>query len=199
MTNIRAVIFDLNGVFIKSEPLSVRFSKQFGVSVSDFLSALNYVMDIVRLPGAPDTYLLFKPYLDKWGVAIGRDAFYHFWFSAEFVDESMIEVARTLKSRGIKIFALSNNFRERIEFYHTHFPFLADLFDEIRYSCITGLLKPNHLCWASILSKYELEPSSVLYFDDSEKNVKVAASLGIKAFVYKDAAQVLALCELASN
>jgi len=201
MNTIQAVIFDLNGVFIKSAPLSKRFSEKFGVSVDDFLPALNYVMDVVRQPNAPDTYSLFKPFLEKWNVVIdgkliGRDAFYHFWFSAETPDDSMISAARDLKKRGIKVFALSNNFRERTEYYHAHFSFMATLFDEVRYSWTTGLVKPNHLCWASIIELYKLKPENIVYFDDSDKNAKVAASLGIRAYPFKDAAQVRALCGL---
>ena len=35
---IKAIIFDLNGVFIKSPKLSDRFKERFNVSENDFLS-----------------------------------------------------------------------------------------------------------------------------------------------------------------
>jgi beta-phosphoglucomutase-like phosphatase (HAD superfamily) len=42
---IKAIIFDLNGVFIHSPKLSERFEKDFGVPTAQFLPKLGKIMD----------------------------------------------------------------------------------------------------------------------------------------------------------
>ena len=61
----KAVIFDLNGVFLLSEPLSSRFEEKFDVAKDLFLPALKEIMVVVR---QPDAQALLKLYLDQWQV-----------------------------------------------------------------------------------------------------------------------------------
>ena len=41
---IKAIIFDLNGVFIESEPLSRRFEERYGVPNEEFVAVLKEIM-----------------------------------------------------------------------------------------------------------------------------------------------------------
>lgn len=187
---IKAIIFDLNGVFIKSPKLSDRFFEQFGVTPENFLPALKEIMAKIRMPNAGDAFSYWKPYLDKWGVGLSKEDFFEFWFSAEKEALEMTELAKELKNKGIKIFILSNNFIERASFYDKNFPFLKEISDKIYYSWQTGFIKPSEKAYQLILSENNLNPEECSYFDDSEENIRVANNLGIESYIFEDAEKV---------
>lgn len=182
---IKAIIFDLNGVFIQSPKLSDRFTARFGLSEKDFLSALNEIMAKVRLPNAGDAFLYWRPYLQKWGVNLSKDDFFDFWFTAEKEVPEMITFARELKNKGLKIFILSNNFIERATYYDKNFPFLQEITDKIYYSWQTGFIKPIPGAYKKILNENSLKPEECIYFDDVKENVETAKGLGIPSYIFE--------------
>lgn len=184
---IKAIIFDLNGVFIRSPYLSDRVKDKFGVLTEEFLPVLKEIMDKVRKPDAGDALSYWEPYLEKWGIKSNKEKFLNFWFSGEKELVEMIRLARELKDKGVKLFILSNNFKERSEYYKKHFPFLDELFIKVYYSWQTGFIKPDPMAYKNLLEENKLKPEECIYFDDSEKNVEVASSLGVKAFLFKNA------------
>lgn len=181
---IKAVIFDLNGVFILGPKLSERFSKDFNVSIEDFLPALKTVMAVVRLPSAPSIYECFSPFLQKWNIKLSEHEFENYWFNAETENTEMVTLGRAIKRVGCKLFLLSNNFKERGTYYASHFPFIEDIFDKIYFSYLTGYIKPDVRAYMLLLEENDLKSSECIYFDDSKENVKVATSLGIVGHMY---------------
>ncbi|MBI5138280.1 MAG: HAD-IA family hydrolase [Candidatus Vogelbacteria bacterium] len=193
---IKAVILDLNGVFIKSPRLSDGFSEKFNVPKDDFLIALKSVMAMARLPNAGDSFELWKAYLDKWGLSLSKEDFFDFWFTSESEVSDMINLAGELKHRKIKIFIVSNNFKERTDYYDKTFPFIKEIAEKVYYSWQTGLLKPDEKAYKLILTENNLAPEECLYFDDSEENVNVASRLGIKSFIFKSSEDVRSKCSI---
>ena len=187
---MKAILFDLNGIFIKSEPLSVRFERDFGVKKEEFVSVLSSIMEITRLPKAPSVYSLFLPHLDKWGVKKTEEEFLSYWFQAEKIDMEMLGIAKELREKGFRLFIISNGFRERGEYYKKNFSFLGeslgDIFEKIYFSYNTGYKKPDPKFFELILTENNLDPKECLYFDDSEKNILSAKTLGINGIVFKD-------------
>lgn len=185
----KAVIFDLNGVFIKSPLLSQRFEYDFGVQEDRFLDALKKVMAEVRQPNAPSVFSLWEPYFKEWGIRFTEEEFLNYWFGVEGEDEEMFQIARDLKEKGVKIYILSNNFTERAKYYKQNFQSLGtnlrDVFDKVYYSWETGYLKPNPRAYTHILEDQGLQPEECIYFDDSNGNVGVANGLGIKSFLFR--------------
>lgn len=181
----KAIIFDLNGVFIKSPRLSDRFEKDFGISKDTFMPALKDAMAQVRLPGARDYFEYWKPYFKKWNLSLTREEFLNYWFGAETLDRNMVELAKELKAKNIKLFILSNNLRERSAYYTEHFKILDEIFDKMYFSWQTGFVKPDVRAYKNILEENNLNPEECFYFDDSEKNIEVANSLGIKSFLFE--------------
>ncbi|MEK7154770.1 MAG: HAD-IA family hydrolase [Patescibacteria group bacterium] len=177
----KAVIFDLNGVFLQSEPLSSRFEKKFAVTKNLFLPALKEIMAVVRKPNAPAAFSLWKPYLDKWGVVLTGQEFFNFWFSGEHLVPELVEYAQQLRDRGAKVFILSNNFKERTEFYRKNFPLIFQSVDKAYFSWETGFVKPSIESLQLVLTENHLKPEDCIYFDDSDDNIDVAQSLGIHA------------------
>ena len=183
---IKAIIFDLNGVFVRSPYLSDRFEKKFGVSGKEFLPALKEIMTKARKPNAGNSFNYWKPYLKKWGINLTEEQFFDFWFSAEKEEPEMVEFVKKLKEdRGVKIFILSNNFIERANYYKKTFPFLEEIFDKVYYSWQTGFVKPDPEAHKNLLAENNLKPEECIYFDDSKKNIEVAKKLGIQSYIFE--------------
>ena len=180
----KAIIFDLNGIFIQSPKLSNRFRDDFGVSETDFLPALKEIMDKVRQPNAGPDFTYWQPYLEKWGVKLNEKEFFDYWFGAEKANEEMITLAKDLKQQGTKLFILSNNFAERAKYYDDNFPWLKELFEKVYYSWQTSFIKPDPRCCQNILIENNLQAEECAYFDDSEKNIQTANKLGIKSYLF---------------
>lgn len=187
---IRAIIFDLNGVFIHGPYLSDRYHKKYGVDGDEFLKVMNKILERVRLPRANDTYSYFKPCLKKWNIKLKRREFYDFWFKAEKLNSQMVKLAKKLRRKNYRIFILSNNFKERSRYYHKKYPQLKNLFEKIYYSWQTGYRKDNSKAYKKLLKDNNLKPEECIYFDDKNKMIKLAKSLGIKAYKFKDTESV---------
>jgi len=180
---IKAVVFDLNGIFIQSPYLSERLKDRFGIPTEEFLPVLNEIMAKVRKPNAGDAFVYWKPHLERWGIDLTKEQFFEFWFSAEKEAPEMIELVNQIKSKGIKVFILSNNFAERTAYYKRKFPFLEKLFDKIYYSWQTGFVKPDPRAFTNLLTENNLRAEECIYFDNSKENIEVANNLGIKSFL----------------
>lgn len=181
---LKAVIFDLNGVFVKGPKLTERLQKDFRVPEEESLVAFKAVMGKIRLPNAGDVFGYWLPYFQKWGIALSREAFLSYWFGAEEAVSEMFLLAGKLKELGLKIFIFSNNFLERTDYYNRHFPQLEVVADGISYSWQTGLLKTDPRAYQKVLQDNNLKPGDCVFFDDSEENIKVARELGIPSYLF---------------
>lgn len=183
----KTIIFDLNGVFIVTPRLSDRFLNDFGVPIDEFMPALQEIMDKVRRPNAVSSYSLWAPYLKKWGISFSESEFLDYWFSGELKENAdLVNIARELKSQGYKLIIMSNNFRERAEYYTKHFKFMSELFEKVYYSWQTGFVKPDVRAFQQIFTDFNLQPSDCIYFDDSDKNIQLAESLGVQSYIFNE-------------
>ncbi len=186
---MKAAIFDLNGIFLQSPKLSDRFEKDFGVPVTTFLPKLSDIMEKVRQPNAGPAFQYWQPVLKEWNVNLSEQEFWDYWFKAEVQSDAMIAFTKELRSKGIKVFLLSNNFKERAEYYD-HYPWLHDAIDKAYFSWQTGFVKPDPQAWELVLKENNLMPEDCVYFDDQEKNLKAAESIGIKSFMFTNEAEL---------
>ncbi|MBC7836934.1 HAD family phosphatase [Acetobacteraceae bacterium] len=186
----KAVIFDLNGVFVIGPFLSDRFATEKGVAPEIFLPALKEILPAIQSPGANSIYSYWKPYLEKWNTPMSEKEFLDFWFKVEKENAEMVALARELRAKGVRLFILSNNMNERSAYYDAEFPFLEELFEKQYYSWKTGFIKPDPRAHELILTENNLEARECMYFDDSARNVAAALVLGIESYLFTDATQV---------
>lgn len=186
-SNIKAIIFDLNGVFIESQPLSYLVSQKYNVDKDIFLDKFKGILKIVRTPGnhSSDVWSPVTDYLN-----ISLEDFFEFWFSGEKIIYELLNYVKELKKHNLKIFILSNNLRIRTEFYQSHFSELFKEFDEVYFSWKTGFIKPDPNAYKNILEKNNLKAEECIYFDDSIENIETAQKLGINSYIYTGISQV---------
>ena len=94
--------------------------------------------------------------------------------------EPTVELIKELKSKGYKLYVLSNMSKEYIE-YLRKLP-VFEYFDYQAVSCEQHLGKPDHKFYEYLLSHCNLVPSETIFIDDRKDNVEVAAELGIVPF-----------------
>lgn len=186
---IKAAIFDLNGIFLQSPKLSDRFEKDFNIPSSVFLPKLSEIMEAVRKPGAGSAFGYWQLILTEWNIKFSEQEFWDYWFGAEVPSLPMIDFAKTLREKGIKVIILSNNFRERAEYYG-HYPWMTEAADKVYFSWQTGFVKPDPRAWQLVLSENNLKPEDCIYFDDQERNLKAAESVGIKSHLFTNEAEM---------
>jgi putative hydrolase of the HAD superfamily len=180
---IKALILDLNGIFLQSPKLSDRFEKDFNVPSVVFLEKLKKIMEEIRKPNAKPAFSYWGPVLKEWNLNLTEKDFWDYWFKAEIQSDKMISFAKKIKEKGVKIFVLSNNFKERAEFYG-HYSWMHDVVDKAYFSWQTGFIKPDIRAWQLVLEENKLKPEECIYFDDQEKNTKSGEELGIKSFLF---------------
>ncbi len=182
---IKAAIFDLNGIFLQSPKLSDRFEQDFNVPNSLFLPRLSEIMNAVRKPSAEPAFTYWKPVLEEWHINLSESEFWDYWFKAEIPSERMIAFAKSLKEKGIRVFILSNNFKERAEYYG-HYPWMHDAVDRVYFSWQTGFVKPDKKAWELVLSENDIKAEDCIYFDDQQKNLDASESVGIRSYMFTD-------------
>lgn len=104
------------------------------------------------------------------------------WFRDFLPMPGMSTLVEDLKSRGHKLYILSNAGQRYYEYRH-QIPGI-ELFDGEFISSDHGMLKPSPLIYETFCKTFELEPETCIFIDDSAANVEVARSSGMTALVF---------------
>ena len=184
---IKAIIFDLDGVLITTRFFSERFEEKYNIPVAKFLPVLRKILAKATLTNSFDSFIYWEPYLKEWGVDLSREDFFDSWFQDEKLAPEMAKLINKIKSKKLKTFILSDNFKERTDYLEKKFPILVKNIGKRYYSWQTGLLKPDSRAYQQILKENNLDSQECLYFDDEKDNVEAANKLGIKSFIFKEA------------
>lgn len=96
-----------------------------------------------------------------------------------------LSLINSLRERGYNIYYLSNWSKWHVQELKiaNKFEFLK-LMDGGVFSYETGYMKPDRRIYKYFLDKYNLDPSTCIFFDDKEENVKAARNVGMKAEVF---------------
>jgi len=143
-------------------------------------------MSIVRLDPKVKVYTFWKSLLDKYHVDIDEEKFLEYWFSGESLVYDLIDLCKELREKSIKVYILSNNFKERTEYYRNNFPEIFENVDNAFFSWETGNVKSNIDTYTRLLKKIDINGEDVIFFDDSQNNIDLAKKVGIKGYVFED-------------
>lgn len=186
----KAVIFDLNGVILtEAEYFTQRLEKKYDISNKVFFKIFDEVIHIARQPGCQDFFALWQPKLEELGLAVTREEFFDLWFSGENLVVEFLDYIKDLRKAGIKVFILSNNFKERTNYYREHYPEIFDSVDGSYFSWETGFVKPDEAAYKNILAVNQLDAKDTIYFDDVGENIESAEKVGIQSYKFKDLAE----------
>lgn len=99
-----------------------------------------------------------------------------------------IDLIRTVKDAGHRLFVLSNMPLASIEYMEREYSFW-DIFDGIVISSRIQMIKPHPEIYQYLLREHRLQAADTIFIDDTDLNLPAAAALGIKTVKFTDAAQ----------
>jgi len=181
---IKAVIFDLGGVLVRTEFPEVRqrLEERLGFTPGT-LGQTVWGGEDWEL--AQTGRISYEEYWRRVGAALGfsteqqiRD-FRREYFSGDRVDEELVRLIRGLRP-CYKIGLLSNA-PDRLGIWLDEEWGIKDLFDSIIYSAKVGVAKPDPSIFHLSLEQLELTPTEALFIDDYSPNIDVALALGMQA------------------
>jgi putative hydrolase of the HAD superfamily/hydrolase len=104
-------------------------------------------------------------------------------FAGMEADERMVGVVRALRGAGVRTALLSNSWGTT-GYERDRFP---DLFDAVVISSEVGARKPEPQIYRLAAERLALEPPDCVFLDDLLQNVDGARSVGMEAFVHRNA------------
>jgi epoxide hydrolase-like predicted phosphatase len=190
---IKAVIFDMGGVFLRSDDLSPReaLAKSYGLTrlqledlVFDSESAIQATV------GKISAEQHWKFVCDSLSVPeTQRNEFQDTFWKGDQLDLELITFLGSLRPER-KTGLLSNAWTGAKEaLIHKHN--LPNVFDVVIFSYEISLAKPDQAIYQLILSKLEVQPGEAIFLDDNKQNIVAACKLGIHGIQFKNHNQAI--------
>jgi putative hydrolase of the HAD superfamily len=107
------------------------------------------------------------------------------WKSWKNLNPGTVKLMEDVKAAGLILGILSNMPHDFLAFARKNFS-LFSLPDVSLFSCEAGLIKPEPAIYQKLLSLLKCDPGELVFFDDTLNNVKSAADLGIRSFLWQD-------------
>lgn len=183
---IRALIFDVGGVLVRTEDRSRRaiLEQELGLVKGQtdetvFNSAMGQAAQRGEVTSS-DLWAWVRADmgLDKQGLA----HFQHEFWAGDRVNEKLVALIRSLRPRYQT--AIISNFMDDLRrSLHEEYP-IADAFDLIVISAEEKVMKPDPVIFQRTLERLGRQPEESVFVDDFAHNVEGARAVGMQAIHY---------------
>lgn len=191
--HIRAVIFDLGGVIVRTADFGPRrqLAEQYGMTLDELMGLVFGREAGTRAQLGEVSYEQHWEYLrQKLGLSPEElRSFEKTFWGEDFVDLELIDTLRRLRSTH-RTALLSNAFSDLRQVVTERMKF-ADAFDEMIISAEVNMMKPDPRIYHLALERLGVQAEQAVFVDDMPHNVEAAQALGIHGIQYKDTPQVL--------
>jgi 2-haloacid dehalogenase len=185
MSRPQAVIFDIGNVLVGWQPETF-YDRTIG---GERRRALFAEVDLHGMNDEIDRGALFRETIYDWADRHPRwRAEIRLWhdrwtdIASPLIDGS-IRLQRTLRAKGVPVFALSNFGRYSYEFAAPLYPVLGD-FDRRYISGYMGVTKPDPRIYAMVEEDCGLPPDALLFTDDRADNIAAATARGWRTHLF---------------
>jgi putative hydrolase of the HAD superfamily len=188
---IRAVIFDIGGVLVRTEDLEPRraWERRFGLPEWGLAKIVFEGDAAIRaaLGQAPEA----APWLaaaEKLNLSASELAQLRedFW-KGDYYDHALLAFIGALRPR-YKTGIISNAWPGVRQI---HQPYInASIFDAILYSAEEGVAKPTPEIYQRALTRLSVRPEEAVFVDDVQENVEAARAVGMHGVQFKNTMQV---------
>ncbi|MET4081978.1 HAD superfamily hydrolase (TIGR01509 family) [Pedobacter sp. UYP30] len=188
MKTISCLFLDIGGVLLSNgwgHDFRQRAAERFHLDIAE-MEKRHKLFFVVYEEGE----ISLDKYLDWVVFYVGRDftpsEFRDYMYSLTTPNLEMIAFFKSLKLQyGLKIVAVSNEARE-LNDYRIHEFKLNNLIDFFVSSCYVHIRKPDVRIFQLAIDMTVVPKDEIVYIDDVQLFVDVAADLGIKSICHKD-------------
>jgi putative hydrolase of the HAD superfamily len=185
---IKAVIFDVGGVLIRTESHKSRRLWERKLGLADWESE----QLVFNSEMGQKAQLGEVTYTDLWlwlGERLQLDAktlaaFHDGFWAGDVLDVTMVELIRRLKEAGWQT-AVISNYSDILRPTLTDTYTIADAFDLIVISCEEKVMKPDAAIYERTLARLGRQPEEAVFIDDFAHNIEAARQLGMAAIHFK--------------
>lgn len=185
--SIRAVLFDLGGVIVRTEYQAPRqhLAERLGMEYDDlvkivFDSDSGYQASIGAIP--PEAH---------WDWVIKRlkrpaselESIRHEFFAGDIIDRTLLDFLRSLRGK-YKTGLISNAWGDLREYLLREK--IEDAFDHMIISAEVGAVKPEAKIYQTALEQVGVKPKEMVFVDDFAVNIEGCEKVGIKGILFKD-------------
>jgi glucose-1-phosphatase len=189
---IRAVIFDLGGVLVRTEDRLPRdgLARRVGMTY-DELSRLVFESESARLAtlGKKSTQEHWESVRLELGISPDDfpDVRTGFW-GGDALDRHLVDYVRSLRPR-LKTGLLSNAWDNLRRVLNDTWE-IADAFDDIVISAEVGISKPDPRIYELAVLRLGVLPREAVFVDDFPHNIEAAQRVGLKGILFRNSDQV---------
>jgi glucose-1-phosphatase len=190
---IKAVIFDMGGVLLKTADATAReaIAQRFGVSRREleafvFSSESSLQSEEGKLSDVEHWHNVMRHFGQPVGDYI---QLYNAYFAGDYIDQRLLDFAASLKPT-YTLALLSNAWENARTLLSQRFDFL-DTFDISIFSYEVKARKPDAHIYRVMLERLQAAPHETIFIDDVQENVQGAQALGMHALHFTDTDSVI--------
>jgi len=181
---IRALLFDLGGVLIDIDwdRAFAHWATHAGADARELRQRFSFDPHYERHErGEIDARAYYESLRQSLGIDVPHDVFDTGW-KAIFpgVVEPTIGLLRELHGR-VPLYLFSNTNLAHREAWASEFAYALEPFDRMFTSCEIGARKPEPAAFRHVANEIGMPLEAILFFDDTEENVRGARAVGMPA------------------
>jgi epoxide hydrolase-like predicted phosphatase len=191
---IKAVIFDVGGVLIRTESRDSRANLEARLGLEPGASELlvfNGPLGIQAQQGQISSGSLWAAVAERLGLdEAGLARFRQEFFGGDRLDTALVEFVRQLRP-AYQTAIISNAMDDLLDVITHHYP-LADAFDLIVGSAYQKVMKPAPEIFEWTLAQLGRAPHEAVFIDDFAHNIAGARAVGMAAIHYQPGVDLVA-------
>jgi putative hydrolase of the HAD superfamily len=181
---VKAIVFDADGVIIRPQSwFFVAAERDYGIPKQAFLEFVH--TDLRRCTrGELELLEVLPQHLARWGVKVSAQELVQAWLKHEHhLDQKLLEQIQTIRQAGTPCYLATNQERNRAAYIKKDME-LETVLDGVFVSSELGTRKPEAAFYQKVQNALKLKPNEILFWDDSQENVKAALECGWQARVF---------------
>ena len=183
---IKAICFDADGVIVNPFMRFSTYLEEQHAITREMTNGFFHGVFNDCLTGSVRLEEVLPPFLQEWGWPDSVDEFIQTWLRIDHViDTRLTNKITSLQQTGMICCLATSQEQHRANYMKTKMGF-QELLDQLFIYCEIGVKKPDHAYYHYIEKALQIEPNSLLFFDDTPANIDGARNCGWNAEIYTD-------------